>query len=327
MTAKKQEEEYPEAAMAIAKDTYVDDCATGIIELSPEIKAEKLAADIDHVLGKGGFVTKGFTMSGKPPLPNLSSDGISVNVLGSKWFPKEDILQIAAGPLNFSKKCRGKKEVTEDSHKIPEKLTKRICSGKAGEPFDVSGLLAPILAGIKLDIRDLIDAGCGWDDRIPDCFYSVWLKNFDLLVKIGDLQYQRAVVPLDAVSMDIELISAGDASERMTCAGCYIRFRLKNNTYSCQLILGKTKIVPEEITLPRAELVAVNLNVHILEIVRRSLRNKCIDHLLISDSEIALFSITSQTKRQKPWVRNRVIEANRFSTPADWLRLVRIRLI
>ena len=127
--------------------------------------------------------------------------------------------------------------------------------------------------------------------------------------------------------MDIELISAGDASEWMTCAGCYIRFRLKNNTYSCQLILGTTKIVPEEITLPRAELVAANLNVHVLEIVRRSLRNKCIDHILISDSEIALFWIMSQTKRQKPWVRNRVIEANRFSTPADWLRLVRIRLI
>ena len=103
----------------------------------------------------------------------------------------------------------------------------------------------------------------------------------------------------------------------MTCAGCYIRFKLKNNAYSCQLILGKTKIVPEEMTLPRAELAAAILNVHVLEIVRRSLRNKCTDYLLVSDSEIALFWITSQTKRQKPWVRNRAIEAKRFSKPSD----------
>ena len=41
--------------------------------------------------------------------------------------------------------------------------------------------------------------------------------------------------------------------------------------------------------------------------------------MLVSDSEIALFWITSQTKRQKPWVRNRAIEVNRFSKPEDWV--------
>ena len=318
MTAERQKDEYPEAADAIIKDTYVDDCATGVMETPAEPAADKLAADIEVMVGKTGFVTKGITRSGNPPLPDLSKDGVSVSVLGSKWLPELDVIQIAAGPLNFAKKQRGRSEVTEDAFRIPDQLTKRICSSKSAEPFDVSGLVAPILGGLKCDIRDLIEAGYDWDDVISDAFRQVWLQNFDLIVKIGDLVYRRAVVPDDALNMDIELIGAGDATKKLACAGCYIRYQLKNGGHSCQLILGKTKIVTDK-TLPRAELIAATMNVHVMEIAKKSLKNKCIGYMLVSDSEIALFWLTSQTKRQKPWVRNRAIEVNRFSKPEDWV--------
>ena len=82
-TARKQSNNYPEAAKAILEDTYVDDCAT-----------------------RGGFCTKGFIISNKPPLPSMRKDGISVNVAGIKWYSEEDVTQLAIGPLNFTKKQR-----------------------------------------------------------------------------------------------------------------------------------------------------------------------------------------------------------------------------
>ena len=317
-TARRQQEDYPEAADAIINDTYVDDCATGVSGFPTDITAEKLASDITTVLAKGGFVTKGFTISGQPPDVGLSKDGVSINVFGTKWIPALGKIQLNIGPLNFTKKHRGKKSQSEDSYKIPDKLTKKICAGKVGEVFDLVGLVAPIVGGFKLNIRELVVSCCGWEDKIPDQYRSVWLSNFELMEIIGDLVYNRAVVPADASSLDVELISAGDASEQMACACCYIRFKRKDNSYSCQLLLAKTKLVPEDTTLPRAELFAATLNIHVSQIVKKSLKYTIVDHLLVLDSEIALYWLSSFTKQLKPWVRNRVIEILRFSDPGDW---------
>lgn len=65
ITAKKQQDEYPAAVQSVIEDSYVDDCGTGIDGIAGSDcgewveKAEKLASDIDHVIGKGGFITKG----------------------------------------------------------------------------------------------------------------------------------------------------------------------------------------------------------------------------------------------------------------------------
>ena len=157
---------YPDAVNSILKDTYVDDCVTGANTIA---EAEQLALDIDKVLAKGGFVTKGFTISKAPP-PSLTKDGVSINVLGVKWHPENAMVQMATGPLMFGKKHHGKRPVTNNLWKIAEKLTKRICLGKVAELFDIGGLITPIIARFKLDLRNLILCGCGRDDKIPDVY-------------------------------------------------------------------------------------------------------------------------------------------------------------
>ena len=53
------------------------------------------------------------------------------------------------------------------------------------------------------------------------------------------------VVPVDAVSLDVDTIEFGDASESLFCAAIYARFLRKDGSYSCQLIFSRSKLVPK----------------------------------------------------------------------------------
>ena len=84
---------------------------------------------------------------------------------------------------------------------------------------------------------------------------------------LNDVVWPRAVIPADAVNLDVDLIGAGDASMKIACGGCYIRFLRKDGTYSCQLMTAKSKIV-NDLTLPRAEFSACTINTHLVENVK-----------------------------------------------------------
>ena len=190
-----------------------------------------------------------------------------------------------------------------------------MCAGKVGEIFDVCGLAAPIVAGFKIDLRELVNSSYDWQTpALTPTDHNEWLKNFDLMTELSTCTWPRSIIPTDYASNEVEFIGCGDASQNIVCAVCYIRTLKTDGTYSCQIVLSKTKLVPKGMTLPRAELFAAILNVHIVEIVKRSLERfpikKC---LYILDSEIALHWLASETKRLKPWVRNNVIEASRFT--------------
>ncbi len=126
---------------------------------------------------------------------------------------------------------------------------------------------------------------------------------------------------MDAVNFKMEIIGTGDASKKMACAAIYVRFLRKDGTHSCQLALSKTKIVPDDMTLPRAELFAATLNTHTTEMVKRSLNRFSNTSVYVLDSEIALHWRASETKRLKPWTRNRVIEISRLSTVDQWFHI------
>ena len=188
--------------------------------------------------------------------------------------------------LNFAKKQRGRRTRVEKM--IPEKLTRRICSSKAGEVFDFSGLLAPITATFNLDLHQLVVEKLDWDDKIPENLHAIWETNFKLMGELKQLKYKRAVVPENAVSLDLNTLDFGDASRVLVCCAIYVRFLRKCGSYSCQLILSKTRLVPEEMTQPRAELFAAVVNTHTGEIVRKALSKYHKGSLKFTDSQIAL---------------------------------------
>ena len=148
-TAELSRDKFPEACEVIINDTYVDDCMSGTEHLHESLR---LTDKLQVVLARGGGVTlKGFTMSSEDPPEHLGHDTDSIVVGGLRWFPKGDFIQLNIKDLNFNKKIRGKKS-GKNVGVIPDILTKRDCVSITSEIFDISGKIAPLTAGLKLDV-------------------------------------------------------------------------------------------------------------------------------------------------------------------------------
>ena len=103
----------------------------------------------------------------------------------------------------------------------------------------------------------------------------------------------------------------------MICVVIYARFKKKNGSH-CQLVLARSKIVPQNTTVPRAELMAALLNASAGKLVKTAfgdLHKRC---WKLTDSQGALHCIGCTRSALKMWVRNRVIEINRLVYATEW---------
>ena len=167
-TARQFKDVYPAAYDAVVNDSYVDDTASG--DATDDLAVEK--ADTMQIgLKTGGFALKGIAMSGRDPPDTLSDDGVTVAVGGLKWYVKEDLISLNLGAMTFSKKKRGRKKA--DDGKVPEKLTRKHCTSKVYEVFDLVGRLTPLTAPLKLDLHELVTRKLQWDDVLPDELRSI----------------------------------------------------------------------------------------------------------------------------------------------------------
>ena len=170
--------------------------------------------------------------------------------------------------INFAKKVRGRK--IENKIGIPENLTMRDCVSLVAQVFDPTGRLTPIITGFKLDISQLHRSGLKWDDEIPENLRRIWSSNYEMIKEIKQLRYKRAIIPHDAKNLDIVTIDTGDSSSSLICSAIYARFEKKDGSFSCQLVLVRSKVLPEGITIPRGELMAAAMNAATGHIIKKA---------------------------------------------------------
>ena len=169
-----------------------------------------------------------------------------------------------------------------------------------------------------MDLHNVVERGIDWSDAIPSDLLQIWDENFEIMKQLQNLYFSRAIIPVDAVSLEIGTIEAGDSSKFMIMIGIWTRILKKNGFFDNQLILGKSKLVPKDMTLARAELVAAKMNCHAGHIVHKALGDKHGERIRVSDSEITLQWINSWDKPLKQFVRGNVIDILRFSNPDEW---------
>ena len=301
--------EFPKAYDTIMNDLYVDDCISGDATTpDAHTKAEQLSS----ALGKVNFALKGVTYSGEDPPQDLSKDGVSILVGGVRWFPKLDMIS-----FNVSENVDYKKFVSILNGEIPGKVTRKNCvSGVAGI-FCPPGLLIPLISGFKIDISEFCLRKINWDDEIPEDLRQIWIDNFEMIEEIKTIQFKRAVVPDDAIDLSVETLDFADASPKMICVAIYARFKKRSGGYSCQLVFARSKIVPQDMSQPRAEALALELNAKTGHVVKTAFGERHVKCLKFSDSQVAIHWVACTRTRLKVWVRGRNVEFNRLSNISD----------
>ena len=251
------------------------------------------------------FVLKGITESGSDPPDHLNGESILVG--GLRWFSKKDYLKLNIGDFNFSKTLRGRK-ARSDLGVVPEKLTRRDCVSKVSQIFDPFGRVSPIIGGMKIDMHELVSRKLDWDDQIPDDPNTIWVQNFETILELRHVTFNRDIVPYNAKHLDICTLDTADASNQLICIAIYVRFILSDGGQSCQLVFARTKLVPKDMSVPRAELLATTLNFG--KYFEKSMK--------LTDCQIAMHWINRIRSELKLSVRNRMIEINRLTELDAW---------
>ena len=317
----------PLLAEMLRKSRFVDDLAHSTAR---KHMITTLIEEADKLFQSVGLACKGWSTSGNAPHPDCTHDGLGIDVGGIHWWPQVDSIQVKIPSLHFGKKIRGKLAVgTEvfsgsfaDLEKfVPAKLTRRQVVSKFASLFDVLGKLVPVTGAMKVHMRKAVLETTDWDGVLSSEARAQWVKNFWRLEKLRGLQYNRAIIPVDAVDTRMELIAAGDAANDLKICGVWGRFRRSNGEFSSQLILGRSLLVKEDSSIPREELEAMTGASNLLWVVRESLGEWVSDYLLLSDSVISLCWVTTEHKRLSLWHRNRVNQV-RFNTPLEKLHWV-----
>ena len=301
--------EFPKAYDTIMNDLYVDDCISGDVAL-PEARSK--ADELSSALGKIGLVLKGVTYSGEDPPKDLSKDGISILAGGFWWFPKKDLVSI-----KVSENADLKKFILILAGEIPGKVTRKNCVGGVAGIFDPPGFVIPLTSGFKIDISEFCLRKLNWDDEIPEELHKIWIDNFEMIEEIKGIKFKRAVVPDDAIDLSVETLDFADASQRMICVAIYARFKRRSGGYSCQLVFARSKIVPQDMSQPRAEALALELNAKTGHVVKTAFGERHAKCLKFSDSQVAIHWVACTKTKLKVWVRGRNIEFNRLSNIND----------
>ena len=171
---------------------------------------------------------------------------------------------------------------------VPEKLTLRQVVSKTASIFDIRGPLAPIIGGLRLDIRKTAQVVDGWDGEMPTEWRSKWIKNFWAVEQLRGLGFKRAMMPKTAASSEARAIVLVDAAMDMIMLGVWIGFPLLEGGWSCQLLIARSALADENATIPKSELQGLCSGSNLGWAVEKALDGWIKDKVVASDSTIAL---------------------------------------
>lgn len=289
---------FPTAAMYIKNAMYMDD----YINSFPSIElAKTVYSELVQLFAAGGFkLTKWLTNSTHllnhiptsnrtPQLINFD-ESAETKLVGLRWSPIEDYFSF---------------EVKEDLSKT---CTKRHILATTARYYDPLGLIAPVVAYMKLMVQECWKCGLGWDDPVPPYILSSWTKFKSQLNVLEKIRIPRHIGICS--SSHVFLIGFCDASEKCYGAAVYVRVSEDNcSPGQTALLCSKSKLAPlKNISLARLELCAAYLLSKLLKLVRDIIETRCkvSEVFAFSDSTVALSWIHSEPYKWHTFISNRV---------------------
>ena len=260
-------DDMPAVAKLLEESRYVDDEGES---KSTKEECYQLIEDANKAFSLVNLQIKELLVSGEKPTENVSKDGASVDVGGMKWFPVMGTMEVKIPLLHFAKKNRGRLSDTVKMFDctglstdqafnmldefVPKKLTRRMVASKKASIFDILGKLSVLLIRSSVLLRLTMKMTSSWDDEMPPDLRHKWLHEFLLWEQLRGLQFSRAVMPDDALDSKLRVIVSVDAASQAITLGAWGGFLKSNGTYSCQLMIGRSLLAPEDSTIPKSEL-------------------------------------------------------------------------
>lgn len=214
----------------------------------------------------------------------------TVKVLGTKWDPRQDYLEISL--------------VTSKEEKT---LTKRVVLHVIASVFDPLGLLAPAIVVAKRFFQKLWIKQYGWDDELSVIEAQEW-KTIIEDWNQGDFTFDRKLFVTSSQEVENELHTFVDASAHAYAAAVYLKVIEANGKVQTSLVITKNRLCPtKKITIPRLELMAILIGVRLTDFVNKEINLKISKFFIWSDSQCCLYWIVSN-KEQSRFVKNRLDE-------------------
>ena len=305
---------FPAVAELLIRKRYVDDLAK-----SSKSKEEsmKLIEDTSKILKeKLDMEIKGWSVTGEKPPPDVTKDGVSVELGGMTWFPEADLYTLNIPPICFAKKQRGKLPagelvfdpktmILEDY--VPSKLSRRMVTSAIAKVWDLMGKTTPVTLRFKHDLRMLIIECPEWDLAISPKARALWIQNFNQIQQLRGMIYVRCNKPDDALRSTCRLWVLVDAAEWGMILTVYVGWERRSGGYSCSHLYGKGILGPEGLTLPQKELHILSKGADVTELLSVMLEDWVEEILVAGDSEIALCWAAYETVKLNQYNRVRVV--------------------
>nr|XP_049466997.1 uncharacterized protein LOC120959822 [Anopheles coluzzii] len=298
----------PNAAAALKTNFYVDDFIGGADSIG---NARQLQIELSQLLAKGGFELRKWTSNQLEVLAGLNADQIgtqsarqflpheTVKALGVSWEPEHDVLSFESA--------------TASDVSIP---TKRSILSNVARMFDPLSLISPIVIRAKMMMQRLWLQKAGWDEYVPDTICKKWKTIQEDWQLISEFKVSRyALLP----GARIQLHTFCDASEAAYGACIYARCEGEGGQIRITLLSSKSRVAPlKRVTLPRLELCAAVLGVHLHHRVKKAMEINVAESFFWSDSTITLTWISATPNTWATFVANRVSEVQHYSHPRQW---------
>jgi hypothetical protein len=314
---KKYEELYPETYKFLNNSIYVDDIvgghhnATGAFKTSIEcIRIFKEAGMMLHKWQTNSeelqelWIEKGIISEESSEV--FGATTLPFKVLGISWDRMEDTLYFDVQNL-----------LTFLSGRIN---SKRFLLQTIGRIFDPVGFLGPFVLRVKFLIQEIWKLTLDWDDELPEDLSSTWDKWCNEVPGLCELKIPRYYFcgTFDLKFRSIELHCFSDASQMAYATVAYLRVISHDEKIQTIFVASKTRVAPlKKLTLPRLELMGALLSAKLSDSIIKALKLKLACYFW-TDSQITLFWIKGTAKKFKPFVKNRVEEITKLTSPENW---------
>ena len=197
--------------------------------------------------------------------------------------------------------------------------TRRGFLSVSSQIFDPLGIVSPAILPVKLILRDLCDAGLGWDDEVVGDERVRWEKWLEKSPLLSQICVPRCYKQPGYVPINTQLHCFCDASRSGYGSVAYLRMVDADGRVCVSFLKGVSRVSPKRpITIPRLELTAAVLAAEMSNAICKELEIEVNDTFFWTDSMTVIQFLNNQAERFKTFVANRIAKIHLLSKPDQW---------